>query len=91
VKGPLSRKRNMRIKTDTVGNWRYITDDESTVIIGDIYNYYLIGRAINNGDRFSISVDQFGGVNKSRTHVQAQMIRLFNGTQKKTLTVEGFV
>lgn len=83
----------MKIRTDKAGDWVYVTDDGSTsnVIIGDTYSYYLMGRAIKNGDRLRLTVNEFGEVDKNRSHVQAQIIRLFSGTQKKTLTVEGFV
>jgi len=83
----------MKIRTDKAGDWVYVTDDGSisNVIIGDTCSYYLMGRAIINGDRLRVSVNELGEVDNSRSHVQAQIIRLFNGTQKKTLTVEGFI
>jgi hypothetical protein len=51
----------------------------------------MIGREIKDGDRLSVSVDEAGEVSKIRTYVQAQMIVMFHGTLKSSLTVKGFV
>jgi hypothetical protein len=83
----------MRVKTDLAGYRKYITDEKSTsnVLISDAHNYYMIGREIKDGDRLSVSVNEAGEVSKIRTYVQAQMIVMFHGTLKSSLTVKGFV
>lgn len=81
----------MIVKTDLLGDWKYVTDKNSgfDVIVGNPHSYSLIGRTIQKFDWLGISVDEFGEVSESTIYAEDRRIVLFNPIQKIALMVKG--